>query len=407
MEPFLKDLRKRVLKNHKAEQNVVVYPVTEGRKDVAIYQINKRKQCRISYYDVTDGGKCSRTREYTFTGKCIERYMPCAADNYEVVAYNDNDISRLLIATIFNNFTNYRGWWAEERIDGVLKHYERNPRLIMNLVDSGLVRSPYELNCVPNTDKTSIKEVFGVSPKYLRISGLNYAEAARVCWENNLSPKETQVLFKKLSGWDIVGDTFTKQQLKYIAQHEVSHVWAYRDYCSMRKFLISEGIDVSSFPECPLDSSDVHIEKLHNAILPVHGRARQVANKRSLQEKTDRYLRMHYPKAKEFDYANDKYTIFACKDLSDLVREGSELHHCVGSYVDSVGDGREYILFLRKNDDLEKPFFTIDVLPDKTVRQIHGMCNCNVPNELMPFVKKWAKEYELNITSINGVRCHI
>ena len=238
-------------------------------------------------------------------------------------------------------------------------------------------------------------------------SGIDHVEGAKFLWENHFSPKETEKLFDLLSQCDIINGNFSLRQLKYIANGNMSHVWYYRDYCNMRKFLIGENVDVSSFPECPLDSSSDNIKRIHDLIVPIHNRARQIADKRLLEEKTKIYLETHYPNAQKFEYENDKYSIVACKDLSELGREGSELHHCVGSYIDSVRSGNEYILFLRKKTQPDVPYFTIDVLPNKIVRQIHGKCNCNVPDSLMPFVKKWAKEKELNIASINGVRCHV
>ena len=60
---------------------------------------------------------------------------------------------------------------------------------------------------------------------------------------------------------------------------------------------------------------------------------------------------------------------------------------------------------MRKNNELDKPYFTIDVTPDKKVRQIHGFGNCNLTKELKPFVKVWADKFELDISNCSGVLC--
>lgn len=408
MEPFLETLKERLVSEHGAEKSVLVCPVTKDRDDMAFFQINKAKQCRVFYYDVTSPDKKTEgTKKYTFAGTPMEVYRRCNADNYEVVLDKDNGIARLLKTFVFDCFDRHVGWWVEREILDVVLKYRKNPKLIDLLNDAGVFRSQYDLNCVPDDKTGSIKEVFGVSAKYLRASGISGVEGAKFLWENHFSPKETQKLFSLLGQWEILSGNFSLRQLKYIANSDMLNIWNYRDYCSMRKFLIDEKVDVSSFPECPLDSSSKNIKRVHDLIMPIHNRAREIADKRSMEEKTKMYLEAHYPDAQTFEYENDKYSIIACKDLLELGREGSELHHCVGSYVDSVRAGNEYILFLRKKTELDVPYFTVDVLPNKNVRQIHGKYNCNVPPELMPFVKKWAKEKGLDIAGINGIRCHV
>ena len=408
MEPFLEELKKRLVSEYGTEKSVLVYPVTENRDNLAFFQINKAKQCRVFYYDVaTPDKKREGTKTYTFSGTPMLVYHSCNADDYEVVLDKDNGLARLLKTFVFDCFSRHVGWWIEEEILNIILKYRKNPKLIDLLNDAGIFKSQYDLNSVPEDKTGSIKEVFGVSAKYLRISGINGADGAKFLWENHFSPKETQELFSLLGKWEILSGNFSLRQLKYIANGNMSRIWNYRDYCSMRKFLIDEKVDTSSFPECPLDSSANNIKRIHDLITPIYNRARQIADKRLMEEKTKRYLETHYPNAQKFEYENNKYSIVACKDLSELGREGSELHHCVGSYVDSVEAGNEYILFLRNKTELDVPYFTVDVLPNKEVRQIHGKCNCNVPPELMPFIKKWAKEKGLDITNIDGIRCHV
>lgn len=72
------------------------------------------------------------------------------------------------------------------------------------------------------------------------------------------------------------------------------------------------------------------------------------------------------------------------------------LNHCVASYKDSISEGKEYILFLRKQNDPDKPYFTIDVTSNKHVRQIHGFNNCNIENDVLrQFVENWGKAFNL------------
>lgn len=403
MEPFLIELKKRILSEYDKQENVFVFPVTEGRKDMALFQINERKQCRIFYYDVTDDrGRCL---EYTYTGTKLKVYRDCKADTYDTKNDKDSALSRILLNLIFKKFSSYGYYWIYSDILKIIKVYEGNPRLVSDLNDGGAIKSISELRCIPLDKSGSVKDVFGVSVKYLRASGISQFRGAKWCWEHNFSPAETRKLLEDLGQWEIIDSEYSLRQLKYIANNKIGDIWYYRDYCSMRKFLIEENINVKSFPECPLDTSAAGISKVHDRIMPVYRHTKLLADKKSLQEKTNVYLENYYSKAKAFEYNNSEYSIIACKDLSELEYEGSELHHCVGTYVDSVGHGREYILFLRKNKELDKPFFTVNVLPTNKVKQIHGMGNCNMCDEVIPFVKQWAKKFKLNLENCSGVYC--
>ena len=48
----------------------------------------------------------------------------------------------------------------------------------------------------------------------------------------------------------------------------------------------------------------------------------------------------------------------------DLMREGRILHHCVGAssrYMEKMAEGKSWILFLRKQDSPEEPYYTLEI----------------------------------------------
>ena len=98
----------------------------------------------------------------------------------------------------------------------------------------------------------------------------------------------------------------------------------------------------------------------------------------------------------DVEYANDEYIISAPLLVTDLIKEGTILNHCVGSYMESVSNGNEYILFLRKKSNPDIPYFTINITPEKRIRQIHGKNNCNVPSELVSFIETWRIKFKLS-----------
>lgn len=155
----------------------------------------------------------------------------------------------------------------------------------------------------------------------------------------------------------------------------------------------------------PLIPQRENIKKYHDRITLVYEHHRQAIWELENKELSDKYLENYYPKAKKLEFEDDNYSIIACPKLSDLTIEGQVLHHCVGTYINSVSNGYEYILFLRKKEQLDTPFFTIDVTPELKVRQIHGAYNCNMSKELIPFVDSWAKKFKLDISNCSGIHC--
>ena len=71
--------------------------------------------------------------------------------------------------------------------------------------------------------------------------------------------------------------------------------------------------------------------------------------------------------------------------------EGHALHHCVGSYVERVARQECIILFLRKCEDVAKPFYTIEIQHKKVV-QVRGMLNESATPEVEQFISRWQKD---------------
>ena len=75
----------------------------------------------------------------------------------------------------------------------------------------------------------------------------------------------------------------------------------------------------------------------------------------------------------------------------DIVAEGHALHHCVGGYVDRVAQKKSRILFLRRCEDLSKPFYTVEVCNRRAV-QVQGMQNAEMTPEVKRFMDRWERQ---------------
>lgn len=91
-----------------------------------------------------------------------------------------------------------------------------------------------------------------------------------------------------------------------------------------------------------------------------------------------------------FSFAQDGLLIRPCASEEELIREGNLLHHCVASYAKDHAAGKTAILFIRKADEPDKPFFTLEFdEKNMAVRQNRGLRNCGRTPEVEAFEKAW------------------
>lgn len=75
----------------------------------------------------------------------------------------------------------------------------------------------------------------------------------------------------------------------------------------------------------------------------------------------------------------------------DIKAEGAALHHCVGTYVDRVARGETNIFFIRKEQEPDKPYFTME-WKDNDIVQCRGSRNCGMPPEVKAFTEAFKKK---------------
>lgn len=95
--------------------------------------------------------------------------------------------------------------------------------------------------------------------------------------------------------------------------------------------------------------------------------------------------------ARKAALSNEELQIVCPKRANDLVAEGRALHHCVGSYIDRVAEGRCLIVFVRRVEEPKKPYVTVEVRDGK-VAQIHGDHNSDPTEEVKMFVDLWSRK---------------
>lgn len=87
------------------------------------------------------------------------------------------------------------------------------------------------------------------------------------------------------------------------------------------------------------------------------------------------------------------YIIKAPGTADEITKEGQTLRHCVGSYLERVAKREKIILFLRKKEKPEEPFYTIEINPKQCeVQQCRGKKNKSKTKEVEKVINRFKKE---------------
>ena len=158
----------------------------------------------------------------------------------------------------------------------------------------------------------------------------------------------------------------------------------YRDYLCMVEKL-------EMYDKYKYTYKDVEeLKKWHDEAVELYNQVKEVKNREKFLQRVDTW--------KQWEYEDKKYAVIAPNAPEEISDEGTNLHHCVGSYIDRVTQGRTNIMFIRKKSNPSKSFFTAEVSNKGEIIQIHGFSNKELSEEpnLIYFIKDWVKERKLN-----------
>lgn len=106
----------------------------------------------------------------------------------------------------------------------------------------------------------------------------------------------------------------------------------------------------------------------------------------------------------KYAFADGDYIISAPSKVEDIIKEGRTLHHCLAHadrYWDRIEKHESYLLFLRKVSAPEESYYTMEIEPGGTVRQIrtyYDRQNDDIDAARI-FLKKWQVEITKRLTA--------
>ena len=234
------------------------------------------------------------------------------------------------------------------------------------------------------TKGKNFKEIFGVEKKYLPfmvehnisytklkvmrelslydINDINFISENIMVYDDVLDMiKSWNVNIKKLI------DCFKKSNL------ESYHLWEYNDYYEMAKKLKLDLTDNNVlYPDNITEAHDNLYMQLQLVEDPeMDKKIKQISSIISLN-----------------NYEDDTYKIYPANSIADLVDESSQQNNCVRTYCSRIANNECQVYFMRKKEDLNKSFVTIEVRNNKIV-QARIKYNELPDDKTNSLLKKW------------------
>lgn len=154
-------------------------------------------------------------------------------------------------------------------------------------------------------------------------------------------------------------------------------------------------------PEIDIKKFDSYsdLQRMHDAFVEIQNteeaerRAYYNAQEKERMEMLQKkFEKLQEERESKYNYQEDEseFCVIVPKELKDITKEGISLHHCVGGYVQKHAMGETNIIFLRRKNDIDKSFYTIEIKGNEVI-QIHGSHNQWLGNnpEAIPFVYRY------------------
>lgn len=216
-----------------------------------------------------------------------------------------------------------------------------------------------------------------------------------VAWyeENKLEPRKFQFIWDRMNPLQV--KNYLERQAKENRESVENVIITWKDYLSMAEKL---GIDTS-------DEIVYRVHRLHLRHNELVARLQEGDSEKQAIEVLKEFPALDQicrSIREKYSYANEEYMIVVPGGVKDIIQEGLALHHCVGNsrYWDRISTHESYILFLRKTEAPNAPYYTLEVEPDGTVRQKRTNYDRQRPDieDAMKFLAEWQAVLKKRLT---------
>lgn len=289
-----------------------------------------------------------------------------------------------------------------------LKKYDRMPQAMEMFVKMGMYRMAAGLSLYDFNGDGKPWERLGISKKNFNrlrhINGgrraLNWMryedgtgktvddETIKFFERESIDPDDISFVMDRMSGRQIMNCITRQHRQRKTDTKEILRLW--RDYLSMASRM---KMDVQK--EIVYKPAD--IKQAHDDLV-------KLCDNRNVMKRADEIVQK-YPDVddilwsirEKYEYSDDKYAVVVPKKIEDIIYEGRTLGHCLDKsdiYFDRIQRRESFIVFLRRMDDIKKPYYTMEIEPDGTTRQKRttGDRQDKDFQEAVSFIRKWQGE---------------
>lgn len=125
-----------------------------------------------------------------------------------------------------------------------------------------------------------------------------------------------------------------------------------------------------------------------NNLKEAHDRVNDMTEAETSKECDRKIAKMYALLKKRYGYEKYGFVVVPPHSAKEIAQEGDKLHHCVGRYVKSVVKNDCVILFIRKADEPETPYCTVE-LKSGDIVQARIRNNDNPPPDVWKFIELW------------------
>lgn len=225
----------------------------------------------------------------------------------------------------------------------------------------------------------------------------HYLDDDLIFWfmNNNIKPKDLKFIQPKMSFVQIRNYLTRQKGRRKDSISQVLITW--QDYLSMAK-----RIKMDTDDEIVYRTSKLY--QRHKEIIQYIEENRLSVTAGELADKYPNINEILSGLDKKYEYGNEIFTVLAPHCIEDILKEGQALHHCIDKkteYLERINEQETYILFLRKTEQPDKPYYTLEVEPGGVIRQKrteYDRQNKDI-EEASEFLKEWQREIQKRITA--------
>jgi len=212
--------------------------------------------------------------------------------------------------------------------------------------------------------------------------GASFVKSKRIVERKGLNISDEFIDVLGYEDLDLIGTYFKEMNVEKLVKYinsqnekfkETNNLSYYRDYMVMMGQVGTPVNDDSTmYPPCLRKAHDDAVIKLNTV----------------KQEKNNGIYAKQYEKLKELNFIKYGLMIIVPKDVVEIIIEGKNMNHCVGSYVDRVARGDTVILFIRHSDNPTEAFYTMEYCNGHII-QVRGKSNAKTTEQVDTFTREW------------------